>query len=506
MGSRQLLLPAPKASKESMGPKTIAPTVGFLALAAIFLFFTSYRTIRSIDVLQSQTQSAITVKPLSISPRSNLTSSFLFSKDDANFKPTTRIPEEKCHPILSQPLKTIASFRNYDHIKNLTELTTIHGDTETPLAICKYVDEKHTHHFPHVMQHLYMCYSFWLDNPSHVPVLYHTFGRNGKEKMIQFFSKNHFLEGFTNVLISQLKVEIFNYNEIIDWLKVNTTTDAYLSLKENNENTTATDTSLSFKYNNDNLDIGSNNTKKDDVIHFRYREMRTPIGYVLSHSDVLNQIMGQDFDSGEGKRYQDSSPRIEYDHDAKTMCSLPRIGVLNRKRIHGRSITNADSLVENINSELFFTSGNDNSIALSLSTSIPPNVSLAYFEGRTFEEQVQFFRNTDVLISPHGAQLTGIPFMANKPCTKMIELFPHNYLVPDYFGTLARDSGVEYSYIYVSKSSADELQKAQIEGRIVPSTTSERVAARGQNLCINASDLVGALKDVIQDWCRCKQS
>lgn len=491
-----------------MGQKTI---VGFLALAAIFLFVTSFRTIRSIDVPQSQSQSAIDVtvpvKPSSRSPRSNLTSSFLFSKHDVNFKPTTRIPEDKCRPISSQPLKTIASFRNYDHIKNLTELTTIHGDTETPLAICKYVDEKHTHHFPHVMQHLYMCYSFWLDNPSHVPVLYHTLGRNGKEKMIQFFSKNQFLEGFTNVLISQLKVEIFDYNEIIDWLKANTTTtDAFLSLKENNVNTTATDTSLSSKYKNDNLDIGSNNIKRDDVIHFRYREMRSPIGYVLSHGDVLNQMMQQDFDSGEGKKYQDSSPSIEYDHDAKTMCSLPRIGVLNRKRIHGRSITNVDSLVQNIDSELFFTSGNDSSITLSSSTSMSSNVSLTYFEAQTFEQQVQFFRNTDVLISPHGAQLTGIPFMANKPCAKMIELFPHNYLVPDYFGTLARDSGVEYSYIYVSKSSADEIQKAQIEGRIVSSTTSERVAARGQNLCINATDLVDTLRDVLRDWCKCKQS
>jgi hypothetical protein len=488
-----------------MGQKPIRSLVGFLVLAAIFRFITSFLEIRSIAV--SRSQSTRDIKPL----YSNLTSSFLFSKDDIDFKPTTQISEKKCDAIPSQPLKTIASFRNYEHIENLTELTSIHGDSETPLAICKYVEEKHTRHFPHVMQHLYMCYSFWLDNPSRVPVLYHTLGRNGKEKMIQFFSKNPFLEGFTDVLISQLEVEIFDYNEIIDWLKANMTkTDAFLSFKEKNTSMTTTDTFLSSKYKNDNLDFGSN-TKEDesyngdDGIHFRFHEMRSPIGYVLSHVDILNQMVQQHFDFGEGKRNEDSTS-IEYVHESTTQCPSPRIGILNRKRSNGRSITNADSLVHNITSELFFTSGSDNNITLS---STSPDVSLTYFEGQTFEQQVRFFRNIDLLISPHGAQLTGIPFMANKPCTKMIELFPHNYLLPDYFGTLARDSGIEYSYIYVSESSADTIQQAQtrseIKGRIVPPITFERVAARGQNLCISTAYLVDTLRDAIRNWCKCKQ-
>ena len=45
------------------------------------------------------------------------------------------------------------------------------------------------------------------------------------------------------------------------------------------------------------------------------------------------------------------------------------------------------------------------------------------------------------------------------------------------------DSDVEYSYIYLSNSSAEEIQQAQIErnGRIAAST----YLARGENLSIN---------------------
>ena len=173
------------------------------------------------------------------------------------------------------------------------------------------------------------------------------------------------------------------------------------------------------------------------------------------------------------------------------------IGILNRKASNGRSIGNAESLIESITTKFF---GGDEGERLSSS----PPVILTHFEGQPFQKQVQFFHDIDLLISPHGAQLIGIPFMANKPCTKMIELFPHNYLVPDYFGTLAVDSGIEYSYIYVSEQPPTAAQNEV--GRIAPETSKTRGAARQTNFCVNPDILIGALRDAIRDWCKCMES
>eukprot|EP00536_Pseudo-nitzschia_multiseries_P014616 jgi/Psemu1/311176/fgenesh1_kg.738_\ len=175
-----------------------------------------------------------------------------------------------------------------------------------------------------------------------------------------------------------------------------------------------------------------------------------------------------------------------------TLCSSPRIGFLNRKPSSRRHIENSDQLVQEISS--------------ALSTL----VSLRCFEEETFEEQVRFFHSVDLLISPHGAQLTGLPFLANKPCTHLIELFPHKYLMPDFYGSLARDSGVEYSYIYVSNSSVEELTKneaaSEIEGRLVSPNLFERIGARSQNFCLDPKLIVDAARHSIRKWCECKNS
>ena len=57
-------------------------------------------------------------------------------------------------------------------------------------------------------------------------------------------------------------------------------------------------------------------------------------------------------------------------------------------------------------------------------------VVLRYFENSTFQEQVDFYSQLDVAVSPHGAQLTGIMFMT--PCSAVLELFPDKYYMPLY--------------------------------------------------------------------------
>ena len=110
--------------------------------------------------------------------------------------------------------------------------------------------------------------------------------------------------------------------------------------------------------------------------------------------------------------------------------SPPRIAILNRNAT--RSILNVLQL------QLF------------LQEKLQHPVQLQYFEGLSFHQQIDFFSRVDLLVSPHGAQLTGIPFMP--PCGGVLEIFPHGYLLPQFFGSLAAASQLDHSFLYLGNN------------------------------------------------------
>ena len=75
-------------------------------------------------------------------------------------------------------------------------------------------------------------------------------------------------------------------------------------------------------------------------------------------------------------------------------------------------------------------------------------VVLHYFENSIFQEQVNFYSRLDVAVSSHGAQLTGIMFMA--PCSAVFELFPDKYYTPYHVSSLAHLFGLVHTNWYVS--------------------------------------------------------
>jgi hypothetical protein len=71
--------------------------------------------------------------------------------------------------------------------------------------------------------------------------------------------------------------------------------------------------------------------------------------------------------------------------------------------------------------------------------------SAIHFEQLTFRQQVALMHSLDVAITVHGAGETNIAFM--RPCSIVVEVFPHGFYIPDYFGSLAKQSGVlHYSW------------------------------------------------------------
>lgn len=124
----------------------------------------------------------------------------------------------------------------------------------------------------------------------------------------------------------------------------------------------------------------------------------------------------------------------------RTDRSEPNISILNRRTQSKRSILNSQVIAAQIQ-QLY-----PNSI-----------VRVEYFENTTMLQQVQFFMESDIILSPHGAQLTGIlyqPITASSSsrtssCSQILELIPQDYLVADFFGSLAKVAGIQHSFFYV---------------------------------------------------------
>lgn len=110
--------------------------------------------------------------------------------------------------------------------------------------------------------------------------------------------------------------------------------------------------------------------------------------------------------------------QLELDDTSSLSCNedKPRIGFLNRNKEHGRSILNAEELA--ILPEIQELSRNN-------------TVEVKKFDGLEFKDQVAFFRAVDIVVSPHGAQMTAVAFM-NSPCGHVVELFPKVRIVQGY--------------------------------------------------------------------------
>lgn len=122
-------------------------------------------------------------------------------------------------------------------------------------------------------------------------------------------------------------------------------------------------------------------------------------------------------------------------------------------------------------------------------------VILKYFEDASFEEQVNFLSKADVVISPTGAQLTGMMFM--EPCSAVLELFPNLYYTPYYFNSLATVFGLVHANWYVS------------DGKLPTPTYLDlktRLANTGNNICPSLDKIVSHVQTMIQRRKECLAS
>lgn len=130
---------------------------------------------------------------------------------------------------------------------------------------------------------------------------------------------------------------------------------------------------------------------------------------------------------------------------------VPRIAVLSRRK--SRKIKRVRELTANLQEHF------------NLTYSIP----VAYFEEASFRDQVGMMGSIDILITPHGAQETGIAFMPE--CGGVLELLPDDYFFPRFYGTLAATVGIEHAYIYLAENTSDHTVDVKLRdvGFLYPS-------------------------------------
>ena len=169
---------------------------------------------------------------------------------------------------------------------------------------------------------------------------------------------------------------------------------------------------------------------------------------------------------------------------SETNVTTVRIGILDRQKT--RRLQNLEAIIRAIARKM------------QKEPLLRAKFIVSDFEDMTFQDQVRFLSQTDVLVSPHGAQLTGIPLLPN--CASVLELFPTGYLIPQYFGSLAAVAGVKHSYMYMGGPEPDR------EAKVAMKTLESRDAARAVNLCPYPDAVARSVVELVLEWHRCCQS
>lgn len=198
------------------------------------------------------------------------------------------------------------------------------------------------------------------------------------------------------------------------------------------------------------------------------------------------------FQFGGCPRARKQSQTSAQDKPSKSNPSLqPVITILNREKMSGRHLLDATKLQSTLQHAF-------------------PQATVQYvpsMDGKTFLEQVEIFAGTDVFLSPHGAQWTGIPFLPN--CAHTLEIFPPDYVVPKFYGSLVAAAGHHYSFLMSGLQDSYNRTALLLDSTTNQTTVAlnERRRARSSSICITESgireQMIPALQEMIHKWERC---
>ena len=154
---------------------------------------------------------------------------------------------------------------------------------------------------------------------------------------------------------------------------------------------------------------------------------------------------------------------------------VPRVGFLNREG-SSRVVENHVQIMEQLRRQL---------------GSVAEFEYLKSFDNMTMVEQTSWMYRHDVVISPHGAQLTSIPFMPDHGA--VLELNANGFYEPNWFGPLAGYSGQQFVLLYGGENMTRQVRKHS-------KTIASKNLARSKSMCHNVNAVLSAVAQMIDEW------
>jgi len=314
-----------------------------------------------------------------------------------------------------------------------------HSMKKTTKAVCVWNGKSINKHLPHWLQIVYRCWSWWaLHNATHQAVL-----------EIPLESQSYWNEA---LLRSPLAEGL--------WIDMKEALSIVVIQQDNVTNST-----------------------QDKELRAMPIVKDTPWFPTVETAHVLRDyVVGKNFPERPLSGCKNSSAHFQYKNPLEnvsipisTQISHARIGILDRQGT--RNLLNHEDIVS----------------ALQKLTSTP--VLYKTFEGASYLEQIDFYSSVDILVTPHGAQMSGVPFMPS--CGGVLELLPQYYHIHAFFGPLSVSSGLESSYLYLSDGDpAGEMRNAFESHEF-------RKKVRAVSLCPQVSSIVNSVLALLDKWESC---
>jgi hypothetical protein len=184
------------------------------------------------------------------------------------------------------------------------------------------------------------------------------------------------------------------------------------------------------------------------------------------------------------------------EHD---LSPLPRIGFLNRewKEPTGhRHVVNHEDIMRGLDDhfQVSTTTTKKTTTVKDALSSLVDVASISYlqsFDNMSMVEQVRWMSNIDILVTPHGAQMTSILFMPPASC--VLELFGVGLYVPHWYGSLSTSCNHTHMALYTGNWTTKELELHRYRG-------DRRNKSRSMPLCPNVSAVVTAIDKLVSHW------
>ena len=312
--------------------------------------------------------------------------------------PSATVPPLECKPQNHSGVV----YTSFDIVQPLNETIPALDPTT---SVCHYRSNKSefgNYHFPHSLQQLLLCHSFWESQNATRRVLYVKGGKKFALRSKYNTGMLKAIKGHWNVQVErELPPEVVNASAIP-----------------------------------------------------QMTDLRLP--YVVGNPNDLKSLR---------------SGILQYYKITHQMRDEPVIGLVNREG--SRKLLNVEALRHLIGDQ--FT------------------VKEATFEKMSFLDQIQFMSEIDIFVTPHGAQMTSL--FAMPDCGRILEIYPLNYLWPDFFGSLASGIGLNFSYIYTGLDPvfARENKKRRVQ----------MARARMHDVCPRVEVVHEAILEHAEAWRRC---